>query len=224
SKLNYAVSDFIEEGNKDTFLLITDLSVNEENEKKLNDYYKDGGKVQLIDHHKTALHFNAYDWAFVEVQDKEGYLTSATSLLYAHLLNQGDLEETKALNEFVELVRQYDTWEWEKNGNVEAKKLNALFFLLSINEFEETMIHRLQTSDRFYFEPFEQKLLAMEDTKVDRYVRKKRRQIVQTEIDGYYTGVVYAESYLSELGNELGKEYPHLDYIAMLNIGAKRIS
>ena len=224
SKLNYEVSHFLEEENKETYLYITDLSVNEENEKKLNEHYKNGGKVQLIDHHKTALHFNEYDWAFVEVQDKEGVLTSATSMFYAYLLEHGKLEEMRALNEFVELVRQYDTWDWEKNENIKAKQLNALFFLLSINEFEETMIHRLETSDRFYFEPFEQKLLDMEETKIDRFVRKKRRQIVQAEIDNYFSGVVYAESYLSELGNELGKEYPHLDYIAMLNIGSKRIS
>src|SRR5699024_1313723 len=92
SKLNYEVSHFLEEENKETYLYITDLSVNEENEKKLNEHYKNGGKVQLIDHHKTALHFNEYDWAFVEVQDKEGVLTSATSMFYAYLLEHGKLE------------------------------------------------------------------------------------------------------------------------------------
>jgi uncharacterized protein len=63
----------------------------------------------------------------------------------------------------------------------------------------------------------------MEEDKIDRYIRRKRRELVQTEIDGLYAGVVYAESYHSELGNELGKEYPHLDYIAILNIGGKRM-
>ena len=47
---------------------------------------------------------------------------------------------------------------------------------------------------------------------------------MQTSIGDYLAGIVYAESYHSELGNELGKEYPHLDYIAMLNMGGKRIS
>lgn len=36
--------------------------------------------------------------------------------------------------------------------------------------------------------------------------------------------MVYAESYHSELGNELGKENVHLDYIAMINMGSKRVS
>lgn len=225
SRLNYEVSSFLEDENsQSTFLFITDLSVNEENEKKLEQFYQDGGKVQLIDHHKTALHFNEYEWGFVQVEDKEGKLTSATSLLYAYFVKNGLLHRSETLDMFVELVRQYDTWEWEKNNNLEAKRLNALFFLFSIEEFEEKMLERLRTSETFYFEPFEQKLLDMEETKMNQYIRKKRRQVIQAEVDDYLAGIVYAENYLSELGNELGKEYPHLDYIAMLNMGTKRIS
>ena len=58
---------------------------------------------------------------------------------------------------------------------------------------------------------------------MERYIRRKRRELVQTNLDGHYAGVVYAESYHSELGNELGKEYPHLDYIVILNIGGRRM-
>lgn len=224
SRLDQEVKYFLEEGDKDTFLLITDLSVNEENEKKLDEYYQRNGNVQLIDHHKTAVHFNAYDWGYVSVEDEEGKLTSATSLLYEYLLKHDLLEASGALEEFVELVRQYDTWEWEKNENFKAQRLNSLFFLISIDEFEETMLNRLQTSEYFYFDEFEQKILDMEDTKIDRYIRRKRRELVQIKIDDTYGGVVYAESYHSELGNRLGKDYPHLDYIAILNMGSKRIS
>ena len=85
------------------------------------------------------------------------------------------------------------------------------------------MINRLQTSDHFHFDEFEKKILDMEEDKIERYIRRKRRELVQTQMDGHFAGVVYAESYHSELGNELGKEYPHLDYIAILNIGGKRV-
>ena len=63
----------------------------------------------------------------------------------------------------------------------------------------------------------------MEEDKIERYIRRKRRELVQTQTGGHFAGIVYAESYHSELGNELGKEYPHLDYIAILNIGGKRV-
>jgi uncharacterized protein len=223
SGLNREVEWFFENDDKNTLLFITDLSVSEKNEKRINEFYQEGGKVQLIDHHKTALHYNDYPWGHVVVEDEEGKLTSATSLLYDYLMSHQHIEESDAVTEFVELVRQYDTWEWEKNDNHDAQRLNALFFLVSMDEFEEKMISRLQTSEHFHFDEFEKKILDMEEDKIDRYIRRKRRELVQTEIDGLFAGVVYAESYQSELGNELGKEYPHLDYIAIVNIGGKRM-
>ncbi|MFS0574604.1 oligoribonuclease [Sporosarcina sp. 179-K 3D1 HS] len=224
SGLDREVEWFLENDDKDTFLFITDLSVHEENEKRLDAFYQDGGKVQLLDHHKTALHFNEYEWGHVVVEDDEGKLTSATSLLYEYLVTHQLIEPSNAIAEFVELVRQYDTWEWEKNDNHHAQRLNALFFLITIEEFEETMISRLQSNEHFQFDEFEKKILDMEENKIERYIRRKRRELVQTQAGDYFAGVVYAESYHSELGNELGKEYPHLDYITILNMGGKRVS
>ncbi|MEK4030466.1 oligoribonuclease [Pseudobacillus sp. FSL P4-0506] len=223
SGLDYEVAWFLEHQDKKTSLLITDLSVNDENKEKLNEFYLAGGKVQLIDHHKTALHFNEHEWGHVVVEDKEGKLTSATSLLYEYLLEQELMEPSSAIAEFVELVRQYDTWEWEKNDNQEARRLNALFFLVSIEEFEERMMSRLRYHDHFFFDELEEKILDMEDDKIARYIRRKRRELVQAKVGEHLAGVVYAESYHSELGNELGKDNPHLDYIAILNIGGKRL-
>lgn len=84
--------------------------------------------MQLLDHHQTALHLNQYEWGKVVLEDEQGLLTSATSLFYQYLVMHGLLEKTDVLTEFVELVRQYDTWEWERNGNYQAQRLNALFF------------------------------------------------------------------------------------------------
>lgn len=222
--LDREIEFFLEKDQQKTFLFITDLSPNEENEKRIHDYYQATGNVQLLDHHKTALHFNQYEWGKVLIEDEQGFLTSATSLYYQYLVIHGLLEKTEAVSEFVELVRQYDTWEWEKNGNLQAQRLNALFFLVSIEEFEEKMLERLKTSDHFDFDDFEKKILSMEEEKTERYIRRKKRELIQTTLGEYYAGVVYAESYLSELGNELGKENQHLDYIAMINMGSKKIS
>lgn len=221
--LNREVESFFENDDPETFLFITDLSVNEENEKSLEAFHQLGGKVQLIDHHKTALNYNQYAWGRVIVEDKDGKLTSATSLLYHYLVEKGHLTKTEALDEFVELVRQYDTWEWEKNHNQQAQRLNALFFLISIEEFEEKMLERLSTSAHFHFDDFEKKILDLEEEKIERYIRRKRKELVQAQIKDHFAGVVFAESYHSELGNELGKEYPHLDYIAILNMGGRRV-
>ena len=130
SGLDRKLSSFLKMMTRIPFLFITDLSVNEENEKRLEAFYQAGGKVQMLDHHKTALHFNDYEWGHVVVEDDEGKLTSATSLFYEYLVTHQLIESSDAIAEFVELVRQYDTWEWEKNDNQQAKRLNALFYLV----------------------------------------------------------------------------------------------
>ncbi|WP_174733097.1 DHH family phosphoesterase [Mesobacillus harenae] len=226
--LDYQIEKYFERVNEkskaEDVLLITDLSINEENAKRLDEYVNTGGKARLIDHHKTAVHFNQHSWGFVKLSDEDNRLTSATSLLYEYLTQQGLMEPSSALGEFVELVRQYDTWEWDQNNNVRAKQLNDLFFMLSIDDFEERMTKRIQSKSQFEFDDFEKKLLEMEDDKIERYIRRKNREIVQTFIGDYCAGIVHAESYHSELGNELGKGNPHLDYIAILNMGGKKIS
>lgn len=224
ASLNREIEFFLENDSTETFLFITDLSPNEENVNRLNEYYEKHGNIQLIDHHKSALHLDDCKWGYVVVEDTLGNLTSATSLFYEYLVSMNFLEANTALSEFVELVRQYDTWEWEKNENQKAHSLNSLFYLVSIDDFEETMIERLSSAEHFDFDAFEKRLLNMEEDKIERYIRRKKREIVQAKVRNHYAGVVYAESYHSELGNELGKEYAHLDYIVILNMGGKRIS
>ncbi|WP_145035761.1 DHH family phosphoesterase [Paenibacillus sp. Y412MC10] len=206
-------------------LFITDLSVSPDIEKELNVFVEEGGQVQLIDHHKTALHLNEHSWGQVDVTHRDGRLASATSLFYEYLIEHGHLGRTEALDEFVELVRLYDTWEWEESGKIEAKRLNDLFYMLSLDEFESKMSERLREShEGFFFDEFEQKILDMEENKIERYIRRKQRELIQTFVEEHCVGIVYAESYHSELASELGTSYPHLDYIAILNMGGRKMS
>jgi uncharacterized protein len=229
SSLDHQLAQYLEKTynpqNQDS-LFVTDLSTSDEIANKINEIAKQGAKVRLIDHHKSALHFNDFAWGMVKVEYENGKLTSATSLFYDYLKEHQLINSSTVIDEFVELVRQYDTWEWDLINNQQAKRLNDLFFLLSIDEFEEKMVRRLQEQEQehFEFDEFEQKLLEMEENKIERYIRRKKRELIQTFIDEYCVGIVHAESYHSELGNELGKENPHLDYIAILNMGGKKVS
>ncbi|MFE8699492.1 DHH family phosphoesterase [Cytobacillus sp. FJAT-54145] len=226
--LDHQVARFLDrikqKKNTDAKFFITDLSVSDENAKEIESFVKGGGKAKLIDHHKTALRFNDYSWGKVRVNYDDGRLASATSLFYEYLMEHRLIEPSTALHEFVELVRQYDTWEWEENDNMKAKQLNDLFFMGSIDEFEEKMVLRIKKNKHFEFDEFEQKLLEIEEEKIERYTRRKKRELVQSFIGDYCAGIVHAESYHSELGNELGKENEHIDYIAILNLGGKKIS
>lgn len=224
--LNQRVAGFLEDPkNEDTPVYITDLAVNETVEKALDKRFNEGNFVQMIDHHVTAMHFNDYKWGWVKPEDASGTKTCAASLFYHYLIKKNLIHPTEALDTFIELIRQYDTWDWEENDNVDAKRLNDLFGIIGRDQFESEMLHRLtENPDQFSLSETEETLLDIEEKKIDRYINSKRWQVVQAIIDDYCMGIVHAEQYHSELGNTLNKIYPHLDLIAIVNVGTKKIS
>jgi len=223
--LNQRVQSFLEDqANNETMMFITDLAVNENVEKLLEKRHSEGFHIKVIDHHVTALHFNQYKWGLVKIEYDTGKKTCATSLFYDYLLEHKLMERNQALEDFIELIRQYDTWEWDENNNVTAKRLNDLFFMLSREQFEEEMIRRIKEEPHsFSLTDTENMILDIEDHKIERYIQSKNRQIVQTFIDEYCVGIVHAEQYLSELGNALNKRNPHLDMIILVNVGSKKM-
>ncbi|MCD7035666.1 DHHA1 domain-containing protein [Metabacillus sp. GX 13764] len=222
--LNQRVEYFLDQpDNSKIDMTITDLSVNEEIEARLEERFKKGQFVQLIDHHVTAMRLNDRKWGFVKPEYEDGRKSCATSLYYEYLMEHGLLEQTGALDEFTDLVRQYDTWEWEKNENVKAKRLNDLFYLFERGKFEEDILRRLrENKDAFDLTETETMLMDIEENKISRYINAKNRQIIQTFVDEFCVGLVHAEQYLSELGNALNKLNPHLDMIVLLNVGGKK--
>jgi len=223
--LNQRVDAYISNPQNDQEeLYITDLAVNEEIEKKLEKRFKAGKHVCMLDHHFTAMHFNDYEWGMVKPEYASGKKTCATSLFYDYLVEHERMKPSKALEEFIDLIRQYDTWEWEENNNLTAKRLNDLFYIMNREKFEEVMLKRLiENTDSFTLTETENMLLDVEEQKINRYIHSKSRQLIQTFVDDYCIGIVHAEQYLSELGNALNNIYPHLDMIALLNMGGKKM-
>lgn len=223
--LNQRVEEFLD--NQESLqeeMYITDLAVNAEVEKRLAKRSEEGFYVRVIDHHVTALHFNQYKWGMVKPEYESGKKTCATSLFYDYLLEQKKIKKSKSLEEFIDLVRQYDTWEWDENNNVAAKRLNDLFYILSREKLEEEILQRIVSNpDSFSLTDSENMILDLEERKIERYIHSKNRQLVQAFIDPYYVGVIHAEQYLSELGNELNKLHPHLDMIVLLNMSSKKM-
>ncbi|MGE6204894.1 DHH family phosphoesterase [Guptibacillus hwajinpoensis] len=203
-------------------VFITDLSVNEHVEKRLEERFQKGSHVQMIDHHATAMHFNDYEWGFVDPgNDKK---TCAATLFYQFLLEKEKIERLESLEQFLELVRKYDTWEWEEDNEVDAKRLNDLFSIMGRETFKSEMLRRLtRDPDSFAFNESEEMILDLEERKIERYIHQKSRQLVQMDVDEYCIGLVHAESYHSELGNELNKRNPHLDFITIINDGSRRL-
>lgn len=207
-------------------IYITDIRVNEDVAKLLDER----GGVCLLDHHPTALELNKYTWCKVMVEDLNGVKTSGTKMFYHWLGINGclsdELESNESLGKFVELVRNYDTWRWSELGEdgVICKQVNDLMYLYGrdrfitwcISEIHDEVFPRLYAADEL--------LLNTKQKEIDEYVEEKNEQLFTSPMCGRVCGFVFAEKYVSELGNRLCKMHPEIDYVAMIDMGNKTVS
>lgn len=169
---------------------ITDISVNAETAEMLDRYHKEHANIQLIDHHKSALWLNKYDWAEVTVETEDGKLASGTSLLHAHLkgtlgalVSAGGLhtppeQNMEALDDFAEQVRLYDTWEWDERNLAVPQQLNDLFALYGFDRFVE----RFGKNPEVTFDGLERSLVKRTEYERNNYIKHKREQVYVTNV------------------------------------------
>lgn len=201
---------------------ITDISVSSEVAEIID---KSILPTHLLDHHETALCLNKYDWCDVVIE-KDDIQTCGTELFYSWLRDNQKLMDVPALGRFVEVIRNYDTWRWASMGaeGVISDKINKLFGLYGRDKFilwalckiYDNSFPRLHSSDDL--------ILDVEQSRIDEYVSQKARQITSATICGHYCGVVFAENYVSELGNRLCKMFPNFDFVAIIDMAACKVS
>jgi len=220
--INQKVTDYIcnQEYLNFDFTYITDISVHNhvaqliENEELSTFNLRD--KVQLLDHHPTALELNKYEWCKVVIEEYDEK-TSGTSLFYKYLLNHYKGWIFADLYVFTEVVRKYDTWLWKTKYNDNKPKMwNDLFYIMGRDNFINEMTNRIIINN-FKFTDTDLKLLEYKQLEIDRYIESKSKNIIEKDILNYKAGIVFAESYHSELGNKLAENNPHLDFIVLIN-------
>lgn len=212
---------------------ITDISVNEETARLID--IADVCpmmSIYLFDHHKTAEHLNKYDWATVTEYDIEQTTckTCGTELFYKYLVDVGYLKGTDKHFNFVWAVTMYDTWQWKELRDSDArmvKEFNDLLYILGRDEFIDRCIRRKRVKgDDAMILPSkdERMLLDIRQKEIDAYIDKKDKEMVGLIIDGKKVGAVFADSFVSELGNTLAERHPEYDYISIVDPGSYKIS
>lgn len=100
--------------------------------------------------------------------------------------------------------------------------------MYGIVEFIEWVMAKIALNDSDVFPAFgleEKTMLAQLRKDINHYVDEKNSQIIKKEdIFGNRYGVVFAERYISELGNRLCELNPKLVYIAIIDISEGKIS
>ena len=227
SDINNKIKKFITDREWENYflILITDISVNQETAQLIDDTLKNNMlfDVKLFDHHKTAEYLNKYPWAEVVVEDSKG-LCSGNSLLFNYFNyafvseNQLTQFQQKALGEFVEIVRKYDTWEWATTYNDEIPKTwNDLFHIYGKTEFINSVVDKIINEAKIRFSLSELDLLFREETKKENYINKKNQCIIKKQIDNYNVGIIFGEQYISELGNKICELHKDIDLVAIIN-------
>jgi oligoribonuclease nrnB len=225
--IDSTVKEYLETEQDDTIsIYITDIRVNEETAELLNKR----GNVQLLDHHPTALGLNKYDWCNVVIEDSKGIKTSGTMLFYHWLGMTGclseELENNKVLERFAELVRDYDTWRWSELGEdgVICKQVNDLLYLYGRDDFIHWCISEIhdEVFPRLYAK--DEVILKIKQDEIDRYIEEKNKTMFTSPMCGKVCGFVFADRFVSELGNRLCKMHPEIDFVAMIDIDGCTVS
>jgi oligoribonuclease NrnB/cAMP/cGMP phosphodiesterase (DHH superfamily) len=228
--VNEKVEDFFfSENNYSKYdkVFITDISINDDLADRINkSLYTE--PVQLLDHHPTALELNKYDWCTVQIED-DIEKVSGTSLFYKYLIDNSYIDEDEDIFQFVEKVKRYDTWLWTtKYNDAEAKQLNDLLYIYGRDRFISKFVSKLYdyldccmwSDDESLFNDTDNLLLELEQNKIDNYIESKSKEMMQSVLNVhhkfYKVGIVFAEQYISQLGNELAKNNTNLDFIVII--------
>jgi len=173
------------------YVFITDLCLSGDYIQCLKTDNKLSEKGLVFDHHRTSIDdIKNYKNITIKIQDENG-LCCGTSLFYDYLLKHNFIKKDLVIDEFVELTRQYDTWEWKHvYHNEKANELNLLFNILGRDAYVLSMIEHIKVDKSFDFNSDEKnsirKFVQEIQDLCDLYVSK----IDIKNIDGYVVGVM----------------------------------
>lgn len=210
----HEMDEFVEELLKEDLnsyqnIYITDLALSENFYKKI----KESGyayKFKIFDHHKTHLFAKNYENVVIDIEE------CGTTLFYNYLSKKYKFK--KIVEDYIKYVKNLDLWLWVEKSDFMAKELGNIFDLYGRNTYIEEMYQKLKRGKKFKWNKFENKILKIEKDTVDRYLKKKDKELYKIEYDGYLIGAVFSERYRSELGNYLSSIHPELDLVVMINM------
>lgn len=177
-------------------------------------------KIHVLDHHYSRLELNKYDFIDV-VDEKNGKKESGTSLYYKYLLNNypNELLSKNSINTLVDLVRSGDTWEWKKTNNIDARNISTLLANYGIDRYVEKYTKFIRDNDEFYFDDIDNTIIEIDNRRRDEYIKNCIDKVIIKDIKGYRVGIIFAELYRSELGNDLAEYYKdEIDFIMIINM------
>lgn len=133
-------------------IFITDISVSDSVANMIDILDRVDRRVQLFDHHGTALFLNKYDWCMIkeDIYLPNIFKTCGTELfcvyaLWPEYLNIYTPDVRGKIIQFVDIVRNYDTWRWKEldDKGLISKQMNDLFHIYGREKFIDWAMKRI---------------------------------------------------------------------------------
>ena len=228
SDLNNKIIENYENDNLYNYDLIynSDLSPSRELLEKLFSDDKLSKKIYLFDHHETAYDagLNDFDNCTVRVKDDRG-ISCATQIYYEFLINNNYLKQTNLLDQFVELVRLEDTYEYKKYNRNDAHDLAILFNAIGKDEYIDRMINKINNNDNFFFDNYELEMINNKKEMTIKEVESFLKYLKVLTIEEFKVGICFIKyEYRNEVCEYLINHNSDLDCIAMFAFENNQIS
>lgn len=181
--------------------------------------------IKHFDHHPTNTYVNKYDWSTV-IPNDNGFKPSGTSLFYNYLVNNNLLKKSVKLDEFVEAIRSYDTWDFVNTDNLLGKHLTMIFSMYGPIKFIDTFYSRLTDENvNFELNNLEKNLIEIKTEEMNNYVLECDNNLIKTRFLNYSVGITISELFRSEVGNRLSDKYKdELDFILIIDFHRRSYS
>lgn len=146
---------------------------------------------------------------------------SAASLVWDWLSRQphfNDLpeERRRELAYLVELIRAYDTWDWQNDPEmaeaerVAADELDQLFWFYPLQD-SAAFVGDVFAAGWDKYHAANQLLIRTLNERRTKYLKSHLKDVLKAELAGHQFGVVYASDYKSEIAHALLEQHPDVD-------------
>ena len=200
-------------------VFITDLCLDEETLLKISSDLALKDKFLIFDHHKTYEDekYTKYSFVNVKLKNDKG-LCCGTSLFYDYLVESNYLDRNSAIDEFVELTRLHDTWEWKNiYNNEKARELAILFDCLGTDGYIGFMYDKLVNNDEFIFNDVENLLINNKKKEIDEVLLEYMKKMYYKDILGLKAGILFIDyQYRNEIGEYLRENKYDVDFVMMI--------
>ena len=202
-------------------IFITDLCLNEELLSLINKDENLKNKIQIIDHHKTYDNekFTKYSFVKVKIKNDKG-LCCGTSLFYEYLIENKYITKDNIMDEFVELTRQHDTWEWKNiYNNEKARELAILFDSLGTEGYINFMYKKLKNEKEFNFNNIETILINNKKLVINDAIEGYLKNIYYREILGMKAAIIFINyEFRNEIAEYLRENKYDIDFVMMISL------